>query len=98
MNQLPNMQKKSFEDFWTRLTRKGDPIRRPNLTEESFNAGWYRHELVIREACRMLEALQEIWEEADNRADIDDEGRPNFAMQIKSIAGPVIERATGESL
>lgn len=32
--------KQAFDLWWVALTRKGDPLRRPRLTEEAFEAGW----------------------------------------------------------
>lgn len=29
----------AFEAWWNELTRQGDPVRRPNLVQEAFEAG-----------------------------------------------------------
>jgi hypothetical protein len=41
---------------------------------------------------RLEKALDEIKELAYDRVDIDDEGRPNFAMQIQQIALAALEQ------
>jgi hypothetical protein len=32
--------REAFETWWRDITRKGDPLRRPNLTAEAYAAGW----------------------------------------------------------
>ena len=41
-----------FNDWWGPLTLKGDPMRRPNLTQEAFEAG-YR--AALDDAARIVE-------------------------------------------
>lgn len=50
---------------------------------------------LIAAAPEMLRVLQEISEWADNRADIDWNDQPNNAMQVQSLLGQIIAKATG---
>lgn len=71
----------AYESWWRDLTIKGDPIRRPNLVGEAFEAGWRAAMNEVKEAEAFLNKIrseERLAEDEDKRwqAHFDSFGRP----------------------
>jgi hypothetical protein len=48
----------AYENWWEGLTRRGDPIRRPDLVGEAFEAGWRAAMAEVKEAEAFLNKIR----------------------------------------
>jgi hypothetical protein len=51
--------REAHDRWWRDLTRKGDPIRRPDLATEAFIAGWFAAQEHINAATAEIAAVLE---------------------------------------
>jgi hypothetical protein len=49
----------AHDKWWSEVSRQGDPIRRPNLAGEAFEAGWTAAMTEAMEARRFVENIQD---------------------------------------
>lgn len=49
----------AHDRWWSEIARKGDPVRRPNLVGEAFEAGWRSAMEEVKEAEAFLRKIQQ---------------------------------------
>jgi hypothetical protein len=77
--------------WWSGLAKLGDPMRIVDPLSAGFRAGWEASGAINVE---LVDALRQVDFLAEDREDIDENGLPNFAMQIRLIIASAIAKSS----